>query len=73
MKSDLRRMKVTLSVSVPANWVDDITERAQEKGYANRSEYVRNLIQGDINEDEDTDITLIDGVEDGNGTTEEAA
>lgn len=64
-------MKVTLSVSVPANWVDDITERAQEKGYANRSEYVRNLVQQDIEEDEETGIELTDTI-DGHGEQADA-
>lgn len=60
-------MKVTLSVSVPANWVDNINERVAETGKSSRSEYVRGLIEDDIEQDDETNVSL---AVDGNGEIE---
>lgn len=53
-------MNTSISVSVPLPMVDDITGRADELGYANRSEYVRELIREDIENDAETGIDLGD-------------
>jgi Arc/MetJ-type ribon-helix-helix transcriptional regulator len=62
-------LSTNISVSIPIPWVDDITERADEKGYGSRSEYIRALIEQDIDEDQDTNVTI---AVDGNGEEADA-
>jgi len=57
-------LKVTMTMSVDPEMVDDIDERAVDLGYASRSEYMRDLLRQDLDDYEADDPVAIE-VEDG--------
>jgi len=61
-------LTANISVSLPFPWIDPVDERAEEKGYESRSEYIRSLVRADIEQDDETKVTL---AKDGNGDMNE--
>jgi len=57
-------LTVNLSVSLPYEEVEKIDERVEETDAGNRSEYIRSLYRDDIEQAEETNVTL---ARDGNG------
>jgi len=53
-------LKVTMTMSVDPEMVDDIDDRSVDLGYASRSEYMRDLLRQDLDGYEADDAVAIE-------------
>jgi len=53
-------LKVTLSLSIDPEMVEDMDDRADDLGYVSRSEYMRDLLRDDLDDYEAEDAVAVE-------------